>query len=196
MSLDVLQHGPLLVIPVISSLSVGLKLLDSGGGGPAWADPVHRGRDSLAEPRLDGPYFAEYLEQHRLHALVYVTVRRHDAFRTQCLCLCAWLGGAAVSHWATVDGRQETGGEEPANWQVGAAAGSLRVNRALTAPHKTTRTSQRQLADNPPVPASLVKLRTEQYPSILDYCLLTGAVKMSSRRSTNKKLANLAPPNG
>lgn len=35
MSLDVFQHGPLLAIPVVSSLSVGLKLLDSGGGGSA-----------------------------------------------------------------------------------------------------------------------------------------------------------------
>lgn len=54
-ALDVLQDGPLLVIPVISSLSVCLELLDSSGGGPARADPVHRGRDSLAEPRLNGP---------------------------------------------------------------------------------------------------------------------------------------------
>lgn len=77
--------------PVISSLSVGLKLLDSSGGGPSRADPVHRGRDSLAEPRLDGPYLAEYLEKYRLHALVYATVRRHDAVRTRCLYLSAEL---------------------------------------------------------------------------------------------------------
>lgn len=127
MPLDVFQHGPLLVIPVISSLSVGLKLLDSGGGGSAWADPVHRGRDSLAEPGLDGPYLPEDLEKYRLHALVYATLRRNDAVRTRCLYLCARLGGAAVSHWATADGSRETRGEQPVSWQVGAAAGALQT---------------------------------------------------------------------
>lgn len=71
MSLDVLQHRPLLLIPVVSSLRIDLKLLDSSGGGSAGADPVHRGRHSLAEPRLDGPNLAENLEQHRLHAVVH-----------------------------------------------------------------------------------------------------------------------------
>lgn len=105
-SLDAFQHRPLLVIPVISSLSVGLELLDGGGGGSAGADPVHRGRHSLAEPRLDGPYLPEDLEQHRLHALVHAAAaaalcRRLGAVGPRTL----YLGGAAVSHGA--DGRQK-----------------------------------------------------------------------------------------
>lgn len=97
MSLDVFQHGPLLVIPVISSLSVGLKLLHSCSGS-ARTDPVHRGRDSLTETRLDGPKLAEDLKQHRLHALVYAALWGQDAVRVRGLYLCAGLGGAAVSH--------------------------------------------------------------------------------------------------
>lgn len=54
-TMDVLQNGPLLVIPVISSLSVGLELLHSSGGGPARADPVNRGWHSLAKSWLNGP---------------------------------------------------------------------------------------------------------------------------------------------
>lgn len=40
-SMDVFKHTPLLVEAVVSSLSVGLELLDGGGGGPVRADPVH-----------------------------------------------------------------------------------------------------------------------------------------------------------
>ena len=169
-SLDVLQHRPLLVIPVIPSLSVDLKLLDSGGGGSAWADPVHGGRDSLAEARLDGPYLTEDLEQYGLHALVYAALRR---------CLWLRLGGAAVSHWATADGW--TGGEEPASWQVGAAAGALWADQALSAPHTTTRTSQQQLAHNLATPATLRDLTKERHPSTLVDSFLTEAVEMTSR---------------
>ena len=108
MSLDIFQHGPLLVIPVVSSLSVGLKLLDSGGcAGSARADLVHRGRDSLAEPRLDGPQLPKDLEKHRLHTLVDTALRGLVAVGKRCLRLCAGLCGAAVSH-----GRRRTG-EQP-----------------------------------------------------------------------------------
>lgn len=119
MPLDVLQHGPLLVIPVVSSLSVGLELLHSGGGGSTGADPVHRGRDPLAEPRLDGPYLAEDLEEHRLHALVYAARRWHDAVRTWRLYLCVLRGGAAVSHGGgrETGGRQEEGSQLVDRWE-------------------------------------------------------------------------------
>lgn len=117
MSLDIFQHRSLLVKPVISSLSVSLKLLDSGCGGSARADPVHRGRDSLAEPRLYGPNLAEDLEQYGLHALVYATLWRDDGVRTWCLDLCAGLGGAAVSHWAKADWRQEERSQLVDRWE-------------------------------------------------------------------------------
>lgn len=100
---------------VVSSLRVGLELLD-GGGGPARADPVHRGRDSLAEPGLDCPYFAVDLEQDRLHALVHGGLRRPDAAVggvTRCLQLGAGFRRAAVSHRGEATG-QEAEGEEPA----------------------------------------------------------------------------------
>uniref|UniRef100_A0A3Q3KXV9 Uncharacterized protein n=1 Tax=Labrus bergylta TaxID=56723 RepID=A0A3Q3KXV9_9LABR len=121
MSLDVFQHGPLLVIPVVSSLSVGLELLDSGGGGCARADPVHRGRHSLAEPGLDGPHLPEDLEQHGLHALVHAALRRRHAVGTRSLDLSsARLGRSAVGHCRR--GEEERrgeerrrGGEEPAS---------------------------------------------------------------------------------
>lgn len=100
MSLDVFQHGPLLVIPIISSLSVGLKLLDSGVGSSARADSVHWSRDALAKPRLDGPNLPEDLEKHRLHALVHATRWRQDVYTIfRCLQLSARFGGAAMGHW-------------------------------------------------------------------------------------------------
>lgn len=93
-SLDVLQHRPLLVVSVVSSLSIGLEFLHSGGGGSARADPVHRGRHPLSEPRLHRPHLPEDLEQHRLRALFHAAVGRRDAV------LCAMSHGGS-------------GGEEP-----------------------------------------------------------------------------------
>lgn len=100
-SMDVFKHASLLMEAVVSSLSVGLELLDGGGGGPVRADPVHRGRDSLTEPGLDGPYFAVYLEQDGLHILIHGGLRRPDACVggvTRCLQLGAGFRRAAVSH--------------------------------------------------------------------------------------------------
>lgn len=103
-SMDVFKHASLLVEAVVSSLSVGLELLDGGGGGPVWADPVHRGRDSLAEPGLDGPYFAVDLEEDGLHVLIHGRLRRPDARVrgvTRWLRLGAGFQRAAVSHRGT-----------------------------------------------------------------------------------------------
>uniref|UniRef100_A0A8C7X8T0 Uncharacterized protein n=1 Tax=Oryzias sinensis TaxID=183150 RepID=A0A8C7X8T0_9TELE len=74
-SLDVLQHRPLLVVPVVSSLSIGLELLHSGGGSSTGADAVHRGGHPLSDTRLHGPHLPKDLEQDRLHALVHADVR-------------------------------------------------------------------------------------------------------------------------
>lgn len=97
-SMDVFKHAPLLVEAVVSSLSVGLKLLDGGGGGPVRADPVHRGRHSLAEPGLDGPYFTVDLEQYRLHALIDGGLDGSVSGVARCLQLGAGFRRAAVSH--------------------------------------------------------------------------------------------------
>uniref|UniRef100_A0A3Q2GC74 Uncharacterized protein n=1 Tax=Cyprinodon variegatus TaxID=28743 RepID=A0A3Q2GC74_CYPVA len=98
MSLDVLQHSPLLVVAVVPSLGIGLELLDGRSGSSAGAHLVNRGRDSLTEPALDGPDLTEDLKQHRPHALVHA-----DTFRG--LGLGARLGWDAVSHGREKEGR-------------------------------------------------------------------------------------------
>lgn len=92
MSLDVLQHRPLFVEAVVSSLRVGLELLHGGRGGSAGVHPVHRGRHPLAEPRLDGPNLAKDLEQDRPGG---APVRWDAVWYLQ---LGARIGVSAVSH--------------------------------------------------------------------------------------------------
>lgn len=195
-SLDVFEHGPLLVIPVVSSLSVGLELLDGGGGGPARADPVHRGRDSLAEPRLDGPYLAEDLEQDRLHALVHAALRRQDAVRTRRLHLGAGVRGAAVSHRGATDGRPRKRSQRLDRWEQ--LQGRCEPG-SFSATYKTTaRTRQRQPADDPAAPATRSQVNSERYLGIanegwlLGLCKITTPVSWQVSSLSCYKMSNLA----
>lgn len=145
-TLDVLQNRPLFMIPVISSLSVGLELLHSSGGGPAGADLIHRGWDSLSEPRLNGPELPEDLKQHRFHALVHPSGRQ-DVVGTRGLGVRAGLWEAAVSHRQSGRRRRQL----------------VDRRRQLQEVHSSSAgTGQRQPTNDPPRPAVMFKTNIEQ----------------------------------